>query len=83
MLPAAIPARPRLARVSLIATDTTATISLYVDDPYASVVNDFFTSAGHDVETRERELVFLEMGMMIGSSRRSYSALASPTRLTL
>ena len=62
MPPAAIPARPCLARASLTGTDTSATISLYADNPYASVVNDSFTGARYNVETHERELVSLETG---------------------
>jgi hypothetical protein len=51
-----------LARASPTGIDTTAMKSLYVDHPYASAVNDFFTGAGYDVETREHELVFLKTG---------------------
>jgi len=51
-----------LARASPTSIDTTATMSLYVDDPYASAVNDFFTDAGYDVEKREHEFVFLKTG---------------------
>jgi len=51
-----------LARASPTAIDTTATMSLYVDNPYASAVNDLFTGAGYDVEAREHELVFLKTG---------------------
>jgi hypothetical protein len=51
-----------LARASPASTDTTATMSLYVDNPYASDVNDFFTGAGYDVEMCEHEIVFLKTG---------------------
>jgi hypothetical protein len=51
-----------LARASPTSTDITATMSLYVDNPYASAVNDFFTGAGYNVELREHELVFLKTG---------------------
>lgn len=52
-----------LARASFSGTDTlTAVMSLYVDKSHASSVNDFFTSAGYDVEMREHELVFLKTG---------------------
>jgi len=53
-----------LARASFpTSTDpTTAVMSLYVDKSYASVVNNFFTDAGYDVEMREHELVFFKTG---------------------
>jgi hypothetical protein len=51
-----------LARASPTSTDTTATMSLNVDNPHASAINDFFTGAGYDVEMREHELVFLKTG---------------------
>ena len=51
-----------LARASPTSMDTTATMSLYVDNLYASTVNDFFTGAGYNVETGEHELVFLKTG---------------------
>ncbi len=51
-----------LARASPTSTDTTATMDLFVDNPHASAVHDFFTGAGYDVETREHELVFFKMG---------------------
>lgn len=52
-----------LARASFSGTDTpTAVMSLYVDKSYTSLVNDFFTGAGYDVEMREHELVFLKTG---------------------
>jgi len=51
-----------LARASPTSIDMTATMSLYVDHPYAFAVHDFFTGAGYDVETREHELVFLKTG---------------------
>jgi hypothetical protein len=52
-----------LARASFSGTDTpTAVMNLYVDKSHTSLVNDFFTGAGYDVEMREHELVFLKMG---------------------
>jgi hypothetical protein len=52
-----------LARASFSRSDTRAAVmSLYVDKPYASLVNDFFTGAGYEVEMREHELVFLKKG---------------------
>jgi hypothetical protein len=52
-----------LARASFSGTDTaTAVMSLYVDKSYASLVNDFFTGVGYDIEMREHELVFLKKG---------------------
>lgn len=52
-----------LARASFSGTDTATTVmSLYVDKSYASLVNDFFTGVGYDVEMREHELVFLKKG---------------------
>jgi hypothetical protein len=51
-----------LARASPTSADTTATISLYVDNPYASAVSDFFTAAGYDVEMHEHDLVFFKRG---------------------
>jgi len=52
-----------LARASFSGTDTpTAVMSLYVDKSYASLVSDFFTSAGYDMEMREHEIVFLKTG---------------------
>ena len=51
-----------LARTSPTNTDTTATMSLYVDNPHASAINDFFTAAGYDVEIHEHDLVFLKKG---------------------
>jgi len=52
-----------LARASFSGTDTpTAVMSLFVDKSYASLVNDFFTGAGYDVEMREHESVFLKRG---------------------
>lgn len=52
-----------LARASFSGIDTpTAVMSLYVDKSYASLVSDFFTGAGYDVEMREHELVFLKTG---------------------
>jgi hypothetical protein len=53
-----------LARASFTGTDaTTAAMSLYVDKSYVPVVNNFFTSAGYDVETREQGLVFFRAGV--------------------
>lgn len=52
-----------LARASPTSTDTTATMSLYVDNTYASAVNDFFTGVGYDVEIHEHELVLLKTGV--------------------
>ena len=51
-----------LARTSPTSTDTTVTMSLYVDNPYLSAVNDFFAGAGYDVESREHECVLLKTG---------------------
>jgi hypothetical protein len=54
-----------LARASFsTGTDPASTVamSLYVDKSYASVVNNFFTGAGYDVEMREHELVFFKTG---------------------
>ena len=50
-----------LARASFSGTDTpSAVMNLYVDKSHTSLVNDFFTGAGYDVEMREHELVFLK-----------------------
>ncbi|KAH9988412.1 hypothetical protein BJV77DRAFT_739934 [Russula vinacea] len=38
-------------------------MSLYVDKSYVPVVNNFFTGAGYDVETREQGLVFFRAGV--------------------
>jgi len=52
-----------LARASFSGTDAPTTVmSLYVDKSHTSLVNDFFTGAGYDVETREHELVFIKTG---------------------
>jgi hypothetical protein len=52
-----------LARASFSGTETLTTVmSLYVDKSYTSLVNDFFTGAGYDVEMGEHELVFLKTG---------------------
>jgi hypothetical protein len=52
-----------LARASLTsADDTTAEMSLYVDKSYVTVVYNFFTDVGYNVEMREHELVFVKTG---------------------
>ena len=52
-----------LARASLTGTDaSTPEMNLYVDKSYVSVVYNFFTGVGYDVEMREHELVFFKMG---------------------
>ena len=50
-----------LARASFTsADDTTAEMSLYVDKSYVTVVYNFFTDVGYNVEMREHELVFVK-----------------------
>ena len=52
-----------LGRASLARTDaSTAGMSLYVDKSYVSVVYNFFTGIGYDVEMREHELMFFKTG---------------------